>query len=468
MTTRSSLLYNIYKLNNQNKLIIMNYTYFVDITSIFFWVFLIGSTFCVLVNNTLDFLNSNKGNINSKLKDLYKLHPLMKKYFSKSKISKAQEYNREVDKFIEYQDSIKCSFSTLFLLLGLTPFILHSIIRFSPNCNTTIHYILFFVAINTIRLFLDIPVDAYRTFKIETKYGFNKTTKQTFVLDILKNYIVELAFGILGISIFNYVLTKYGPFSASKVCFFVGGLIILGMICEFLYMTVIIRLFNKLKPLKDRNLKRRITRLLESYGYKANKVFVIDASKRSTKANAFIVGFGKCKKIILFDTLLKNYTNDELIAILGHELAHGKLNHLLIGRVISAITTLIITFIVFSFAYNLNLYHTFGFRFVNETNMMEYSLIGFMLASMIVGSIKWILSPLDSYISRKCEYAADRYSVYYTKKKEPMISALIKLTSENCGDVFPNRYYEAYNYSHPSLINRIKAIQNIKLKNKQK
>jgi STE24 endopeptidase len=444
----------------------MNYNYFVDISNVFFLLFLIGTTLSTIIDSTLEWMNSNKGNIGSKLKELYKIHPLMKKYFSRSKINKAQEYHSETNTFSDFHEVIGGNIGNILLLCGIFPFLLHSIINLLPSYSTTVHYIIFCTLITLGKTLFQIPFALYGTFHLEEKYGFNKTTMKTFIGDNIKGFLISVVFSIVGISIVNYVLTKFGPFSSYKICAFVGGLILVGMFMEFLYMTVLIRIFNKLTPLKNKNLVKRIKKLMESYGYNANTVYVMDASKRTNKANACIGGIGKSKKIILFDTLLKNYTNDELIAILGHELAHGKLHHLVYGRIISTTISLITTFIIFSMAYNVNLYHAFGFNFVNETNVIQYSLIGFILAKIVVDSIKWIISPFVSLYSRTCEYAADRYSVYYTKKKMPMITSLMKLTSENLGDVFPNKYYEMWNYSHPSIVNRINAIKDINLKKK--
>jgi len=444
----------------------MNYNYFVEISSSFFLVFLIGTTLSSTVENIMDWLNSNKGDIGKKLKELYHIHPLMKKFFSRGRITKADRYNTESQSFSDLHSSISSGISVLIFLCGISPFLLHMVMKMLPSAPITIHYIVFFIFASFIKCLCDIPFSWYDIFHIETKYGFNTMTKGLFIVDTIKSFVLNMVFMSIIIFVMNYVLTTFGPFSAYKVCAFVTGSIIVGMIFEFLYMTVLIRLFNKLTPLKDKKLVTKISKLLKSYGYKTSDVYVMDASKRSKKSNAFIGGIGKSKKIVLFDTLLKNYTHDELIAILGHELAHGKLNHLLLNRIISASVMLVSAFVIFSMAYNINLYHAFGFYWITNENLMQYTMIGFGLASMVVGSVKWILSPIEAYISRKCEYAADKYSVYYTKKKEAMISSLIKLTSENCGDVFPNKYYEAYNYGHPSLVNRINAIKSIKITKK--
>jgi Zn-dependent protease with chaperone function len=144
-------------------------------------------------------------------------------------------------------------------------------------------------------------------------------------------------------------------------------------------------------------------------------------------------------------------------------LAHSKLHHQLINRFISYFSLFITSIIIFNYIYDVNLYHTFGFYWINEENVLNYSLIGYLLISMIIGSISWIIEPLLMFISRQCEYCADKYSIKYTKNKKAMISSLIKLSSDNYSDIFPNKYYEMFYYSHPSLINRIQKI--LKFKN---
>ena len=441
----------------------MNYNYLIDLSSFYFIIFIIGCLFRSSIENIMDWFNNNKGNTTKKLTELFKIHPLIKKYFSYKKVKKIENYHREHTYFSDLTSSITTPIVSLATIFGVMPFTLHLIINSFPGLPTTVHYIILALIVSTIGMIVNMPISYYSNFVIEAKYGFNKMTKRIFFVDHIKSFIFMCVFTPLVITIINYSLTKFGPFESINILYFVTGAIIFGMIFEFLYMTVFIRIFNKLTPLKNKALKKRIDKLLSQYGYNSKMVYVMDASTRSSKSNAFIGGIGKSKKIVLFDTLLKNFTNDEIIAILGHELAHGKLNHLILHRLMGYISIAMSCFIIFNFAYDVDLYHTFGFTWVNEGNVVQYSLIGMLLMSKIKSSILWILEPLESWISRKFEYAADRYSIKYTKNKKAMISALIKLSSENMSDIFPDKYYEAYHYSHPSLSNRINAINEIKI-----
>ena len=412
----------------------------------------------------LEWCNNNKGDIKNKLKNIWKIHPLMKKYFSFRKINKIEQYINEIRNFNEMTSTIYSSIKYLCFIFGLSPFILHSFITIFPKDSTTMHYLGFFCVYLLINTIISIPISYYENFVIEQKYGFNNMDKFLFFYDYIKDILFKLIIACISLPLINYFLTSFGRYEITTFLMFTGGLFLLGMIFEFLYMTWFIKIFNKLEPLTDKKLSKRIKNLLSKYGYDSKMVYVMDASIRSNKSNAFIGGIGKSKKIVLFDTLLKNFSNDEIISILGHELAHGKLHHQLIKRVVSYSILFITMFISFKFIYNVELYHAFGFYWINNENIVQYSLIGYFLISKIINNVLWILDPLLSYISRKCEYAADKYSVLYTKNKKAMISALIKLSSENYSDILTNKYYEAYHYSHPSLVNRIKNL-NIK-KNK--
>lgn len=443
----------------------MNYNYFVDISSCFIITAFIGICLSSIMENIIDWLNSNKGNIGKRVKtEIHGVHPLMKKYFSVNKVKKALEYNTIHQYFSDLNSSINGGIKHLVILFGITPFIINFLLGMTGG-STYWSYILFTVIMSIVKTAVDIPFSYYSTFKIEGDFGFNNSSKGLFILDTLKSFAISVVFSSIMITILNFVLTYFGPFNSIGVCCLVAGFILFGFFMEFLGTTVFIRIFNKLEPLKNTKLRKRIEKLLQSYGYGSQKVFVIDGSKRSNHANAFIGGIGKSKKIVLFDTLLKNYTDDEIVAILGHELAHGKLKHLVINRVMSGLTLLITTFVVFSLIYNVNMYHAFGFKWINEENVVEYSLIGFNIALFMISTVSWIFSPFSSYVSRKMEYAADRYSVIYTKKKEPMITALIKLSSENLSDMFPHKWYEFWNYDHPSILNRIGELKKIRTKN---
>jgi STE24 endopeptidase len=444
------------------------YNYFIDISSIFFIICFLGTNCQAIISIILEWLNQNTRDVKTKLNTLWEKYPIAREYISIKKFKNIEQYENETSNFNDFHSSIYNILTTFCFLFGITPFILHTIINLFNNLSTSIHYIIFSCLTIIITTLIYIPIDYYSNFCIDEKYKLNTMTKKLFVSDIIKHTIFKMVSASVIIPILNYMLTNFGRFSLFKICLFVCSLIIFCLIIEFLYMTVFIKFFNTLTPLKNKRLLNKITNLLEKYGYNSNMVYVMNYSIRSNISNAFICGFGKSKKIILFDTLLKKLTESEIVAIVAHELAHGKLKHQYILRGITYISILISMLITFLFIYDIRLYHTFGFNWITEDNVLQYSLIGYFLMSKLIESVEWIFEPLISFISRWCEYSADKYAVLYNKNKKALINALIKITAENYSTIFPSKFYEWFYYSHPSLVNRINKIHKITTKEKNK
>ena len=423
---------------------------------------ILGKTLKKCISSLLDWCNRNKGNVSKKLKKLYKIHPMIKEHFPYSKVKLIEKYHSEHSNFGDFVYDLQSAVSMLCLIFGIIPFCMHAVIQLFPGLHTTWYYLIVGFGLSLVKTLMHMPVSYYSNFVIEAKYGFNRMTTKLFLKDSLKGFLLGTAITGVMITLINYFMVKFGPFDWIDVGLFCAGVIGIGLIHEFLSMTVFLKMFNKLSPLTDKKLKKRIKKLLQQYGYSINMVYVMDSSKRSTKANAFIGGWGKSKKIVLFDTLLKNFTNDEIISILGHELAHGKKHHLIYSSILSYSLLILRAYVTFWFIYDPELYQMFGFSWIDNTNVVEYSLLGLMLTNIIFSSIVWVLDPVWSWLSRIWEYQADEYSVKYTKNKKALISALVKLSSENMSDIFPDKFYEIYYYSHPSLSNRVKAINKIK------
>lgn len=435
----------------------IDYTYTVELTNWFFITFFIGTLLSTMINNFLDWLNYDKGDVNTSTKILHSLHPMLKKMFSLNKIKKSIEYNRINDKFSMFYETTTSCFSSIVMMFGIIPFLLATVMSWT-NGNLLLSYMILMISMTLFKTVSSLPFSYYDTFVIENRFGFNNTSMRLFVTDTLKGMVMSTVFSLVMISILNYVLTSFGRYSAVNICMLVGGFLVLQYIMEFFYMTIGIRMFNRLTPLKDKKLLSRINNLFRKCGYsKAPKVMVMDASKRNSHGNAFVGGIGASKKIVLFDTLLKNHTPDEILAILGHEIGHNSNHDMIKNRILNAVDLLVTTFIVFTFIYNPSLYHAFGFSWVNDENVVKYSFIGFNLAMMMVGAFRWMLEPLYSYISRRMEYRADAFSAKHVSSAA-MISSLIKLSSDNLADTFPHPIYEMWNYDHPSLVNRILAV----------
>ena len=296
---------------------------------------------------------------------------------------------------------------------------------------------------------ISIPISIYSTFVIEERHGFNKTTRKTFVTDIFKGLLISGT-----ISSILYATVIFIIISAGDLWWIYAftAVFTLQAIIFFLYPVLIMPLFNKFEPLDDEQFKKPIEKLLEKVDFKSKGLFVMNASLRSTHGNAFFTGFGKNKRIVFFDTLLKTINPDEMEAILGHELGHYKLGH---------IRKTLISSLVFGFL---------GFYILNEIfksdnffiahgleNLTVYS--KFLMFYLVIGSYTFFTKPITSALSRKREFEADDFSFQYTDG-EHMISGLLKLTKDNASNLTPDPLYSSYYYSHPPIAERVSSIEN--------
>ncbi len=296
---------------------------------------------------------------------------------------------------------------------------------------------------------ISIPISIYSTFVIEERHGFNKTTRKTFVTDIFKGLLISGA-----ISSILYATVIFIIISAGDLwwIYAFAAVFTLQAIIFFLYPVLIMPLFNKFEPLDDEQFKKPIEKLLEKVDFKSKGLFVMNASLRSTHGNAFFTGFGKNKRIVFFDTLIKTINPDEMEAILGHELGHYKLGH---------IRKTLISSLVFGFL---------GFYILNEIfksdnffiahgleNLTVYS--KFLMFYLVIGSYTFFTKPITSALSRKREFEADDFSFQFTDG-EHMISGLLKLTKDNASNLTPDPLYSSYYYSHPPIAERVASIEN--------
>ena len=296
---------------------------------------------------------------------------------------------------------------------------------------------------------ISIPISIYSTFVIEERHGFNKTTRKTFVTDIFKGLLISGA-----ISSILYATVIFIIISAGDLwwIYAFAAVFTLQAVIFFLYPVLIMPLFNKFEPLDDEQFKKPIEKLLEKVDFKSKGLFVMNASLRSTHGNAFFTGFGKNKRIVFFDTLLKTINPDEMEAILGHELGHYKLGH---------IRKTLISSLVFGFL---------GFYILNEIfksdnffiahgleNLTVYS--KFLMFYLVIGSYTFFTKPITSALSRKREFEADDFSFQFTDG-EHMISGLLKLTKDNASNLTPDPLYSSYYYSHPPIAERVASIEN--------
>jgi STE24 endopeptidase len=367
--------------------------------------------------------------------------------YDADKYKKSQEYLRENTRFGIVSDSIVTPITIAFILFGGFNFVDQFARSF--NLGSILTGLIFAGVLMLASQILLIPFSIYSTFVIEEKYGFNKTTPKTFVLDILKTCLLVAVIGGIILSVVLWFFEKAGPL-AWLYCWIAITLFQLFLI--FIAPVVIMPIFNKFFPLDEGNLKNAINDYAGSQDFKMKGVFTMDGSKRSTKSNAFFTGFGKFRRIVLFDTLIEKQTTEELVSVLAHEMGHYKKRHILKSMVISVLTTGLMFYILSLFINNRDLFAAFG--------MQEISIYASLLFfAFLYAPIEMILSVFGNMLSRRNEYEADSYSVKTYKKPLSMIAALKKLSVENLSNLTPHPLKVFLSYSHPPVLDRIRAIR---------
>ncbi len=302
---------------------------------------------------------------------------------------------------------------------------------------------------------IKLPLSIYHTFVIEERFGFNRTTPRTFFLDRVKGLVLALLFGgvLLAaiLALFNYA----GSY-AWLYCWAI--VIVFSLAMQYIVPSLIMPLFNKFSPLESGELKKAILRYARSVDFPVKNVFVMDGSKRSSKSNAFFTGFGRNKRIALFDTLIAQHSVPEMVAVLAHEIGHYKKKHVLQGLIISILHTGVLLFLLSLFLDSPGLFQAFYM-----TNQSVYA--GLLFFSLLYTPIELALSIVLQVISRKNEYEADRFAAETIDDPRSLVDALKKLSSTNLSNLTPHPFYVFLNYSHPPLLQRVQAIQDVKKKN---
>jgi len=379
----------------------------------------------------------------------------------KSKFSNAQSYGLDKINFAICSSTYAVTEEVVFLLYGFLPYIWDKACTIGANYGWTeteneIKITLVFMGLVTIvGTITSLPFELYSTFEIEKKHGFNKQTLGLFFMDKLKGLVLTALFG--------------GPFVALllKIIFAGGDKFYLyvwaftftfSVIMMTLVPVVIMPLFNKYEKLPDGPLKDSIYELAGKLSFPLTKLFVMDGSKRSSHSNAFMFGFMKNKRIVMFDTLMEQVSNDEILAILGHELGHWKMGH----TVTNFVTTQVYTgfmFYFFSLCYNSHeLYRAFGFD--DESRPIPTIIALLLFTSTIWAPVDKALSFIMTVHSRKCEFEADEFSVNLGMSSK-LQSGLCKIHLENLGAMSPDSWYSTYHYSHPPLVERLSAMMKL-------
>ena len=401
------------------------------------YIFIFFILFGFVFSSILEYLNSKNWNdsIPEVLKDFYK----------ENDYKRAKNYKIDRDKVSLISSLLSTSIIILFIVSGFYGKISdYSIYYFDSLFTQSAAFFLVFLIISTA---ISLPISYYSVFTIEEKYGFNKTTKITFLKDKIKGLLMSLIIGgfILFVSIQIYIL-----FGANFWLWLWLFLSVFLILTNMFYTTLIVPIFNKLSPLEDGSLKNKIEEYSKKIGYSLDKIFVIDGSKRSSKANAFFSGLGPKKTIALFDTLIDKHEEDELIAVLAHEVGHYKKNHIKQGLLLTVLQVGIICYVLQLCLNEPSLSYALG----ADESSFHLGLIAF---SFLFSPISIIIGIGMNILSRRNEYEADNFAKE-SFNAESLKNALKKLSSDSLTNLYPHPLYVFVHYSHPPLLKRLEAL----------
>ncbi len=406
-------------------------------TSLFYLIgFILIAKF--VIDTVLDYLNAKKFKdpIPMELADVY----------DEAAYSKSQLYKRT-----NYSFGLLSSLFSLLLTLGFLWFggfeWVDAFVRGITTEPVTMALLFFGLIILGSDLIM-LPFSYYRTFVIEEKFGFNKSSRKLFFLDKIKGWgmLAFLGGGILAgiIWFFEWAGTSFWLYAWGLIALF-------SIVMNLFYSRLIVPLFNKQTPLEDGPLKDKIQGYAKKVGFELKNIFVIDGSKRTTKANAYFSGFGKEKRVTLYDTLIKELNENEIVAVLAHEVGHYKKNHIVVNLTTSILVTGITLYLLSLFVNNPEVTMAIGVKIPS----FHAALIGF---GILYSPISELTGLAMNYLSRKFEYEADNYAKE-TYEAAPLISSLKKLSRNSLSNLTPHPTYVFMHYSHPPLIDRVRNLR---------
>lgn len=406
--------------------------------SLVFIIIILIIVFDYLLDQFLEYLNSTKRGS--------KLPVELNDIFSENDFVKQQNYEKTTGKF----GYITSTFSLIIMLLMFffNGFASVNSIAINITQNNILVSLIFFGILMFASDILNTPFSIYGTFVIEEKFGFNKTTVKTFILDKIKGWLLAVIIGGILLS----VIVWFYYFAGNLFWLYAWAAISsFTILMTMFYSTLIVPLFNKQTKLEDGELKTAIEKFSNSVGFKLDNIYKIDGSKRSTKANAYFSGLGKKKRIVLYDTLINDLSTNEIVAVLAHEIGHYKKKHTLTTIIISVLQMGITLFILSLFVGSPALSKALG---VNQPSFH----IGLIAFGILYSPISTIIGLGMNIISRKNEYEADNFAKTYFNEDD-LISALKKLSGKSLSNLTPHPAYVFFHYSHPSLLQRIKNLK---------
>ncbi len=395
-------------------------------------------TFGFLLNKILSYLNIKQ--------PVPEVPDSLSEYLTSKKLQEAKAYQEENYQFGIVSGTFSFTLTILFLSFGWFGEIDSWVQTFdlSPLFESLAFFAVIFIGSDL----LSLPFDYYHTFVIEEKYGFNKTTVSTFIADKFKGYLLSIVVGGGLLLVFLWLIHQMG-----KDFWWIFWIIatVFMVFVNLFYTALILPLFNKLTPLEEGELKQDIIRYAKSVNFPLENIFIMDGSKRSAKANAFFSGFGRRKKVVLFDTLLEQHPPEELVAVLAHEVGHYKKKHIIFSMLLSVAQVGLLLFLLAQFIFSESMSIALG----GESWSPHLNIIGF---TMLFAPISTILGIGMNWLSRKNEFEADAFAKA-TFAGQPLAEALKTLSVKTLSNINPHPWYVFVNYSHPPLLDRLEKLE---------
>ncbi|MDX1919527.1 MAG: M48 family metallopeptidase [Candidatus Caenarcaniphilales bacterium] len=394
-----------------------------------------------LINLIVDYLNikSLKSDVPQEFKGIY----------DQESYQKSQAYTKDKTAFGTIENTFNLILLLCFWFLG--GFNALDLWVRSFGFNELISGLVFIASLALAKTVISLPFSLYSTFVIEEKYGFNKSTLSIFVSDLFKGLLLSF---IIGLPILALLLTLFEKAGSLAWLYCWIAVTAFSIIMQILAPTLIMPLFNKFSPMPDGELKTAILDYASKVNFSVQDIYVMDGSKRSSKSNAFFSGLGKFKKIALFDTLIENHTVPELVAVLAHEIGHYKKKHILQGMILSILSSGAMFYLLSLFLTKAQLFEAFKMQ-----NISIYA--GMLFFGLLYTPVDFLLSIAVNLLSRKNEYEADEFAAKTIQKPMVMADTLKKLSKDNLSNLTPHPLYVFFNYSHPTALQRIEAIQRL-------
>lgn len=403
-----------------------------------FWIIIGIILFDFVFEKILDWLNyrNMKDEIPKELEGIY----------DEEKYRKSQQYEKVTSRF----SLVTSTFSLILILLMLFAGGFGLMDEWVRGITESIYLrtLIFFGVLGLAFDLISLPFQIYSTFVIEEKFGFNKTTVKTFILDKLKGYLLSM---VIGGGLLMFVLWAWLSTGNWFWLIVLGGMSAFMIFMAMFYTQLIVPLFNKQTPLEEGELRDAINAFADKAGFKLDNIYVIDGSKRSTKANAYFSGLGPKKRIVLYDTLINDLEKDEIVAVLAHEVGHYKKKHVLKGLALSLVQSALMIWL---------LWLAIGLPVLSQAIGAEEAsfYMGLIAFGLLFSPISFITGIFSNILSRRYEYQADDFARRYGLGKK-LINSLIRLSVKNLSNLTPHPIYVFFHYSHPTLLQRKRAIE---------